>query len=84
VEESKEEDASYITKSKLWPYFNASCYEGFNPANPKNFYAVYGDLFRRFDREEEQEEEVGVDHESILFGDQDSSMEEVYKFYGYY
>jgi hypothetical protein len=38
VEESKEEDCSYITKSKLWAFMSASCYEGFDAKNPKNFF----------------------------------------------
>ena len=59
VEETKEEDFSYITKSKLWPFFNASCYSGYDKKKENNFYKVYGDLFRQLDKEEEQEEEVG-------------------------
>ena len=59
MEETKEEDFSYITKSKLWPFFNASCYSGYDKKKENNFYKVYGDLFRQLDKEEEQEEEVG-------------------------
>jgi DnaJ family protein A protein 5 len=45
---------------------------------------VYGDLFRQLDKEEEMEEEVGVEHDDVLFGDLYSSMEDVYRFYSHY
>ena len=61
VEEAKEEDSSYFTKSKLKPYFD-NCFSGYDPSNPKNFYKVYGTLFKTLDREEEEEELVGVHH----------------------
>lgn len=84
VEESKEEDTNYITKSKLWPFFS-HCYEGYDISNEKNFYKVYGDLFRRMDKEEEEEELEGEDHyEAPRFGDSDSTSEEVYAFYNYW
>ena len=47
-----------------------------------DFYTVYGELFAKLDKEEEDEEEVGVEHRSAsLFGDENSTKEEVYAFY---
>jgi DnaJ family protein A protein 5 len=56
VEESKEEDSDQVTKSKLNPYFNSSCFSGFSSGNVKGFYRVFGDLFKKMDDEEEMEE----------------------------
>lgn len=66
---------SYITKSKLWPYFQ-HCYDGYDPTHEKNFYKVYGDLFKKLDKEEELEENVDEEHyEAPLFGDPDFTAE---------
>ena len=47
-----------------------------------DFYSVYGELFAKLDREEEDEEEMGTVHEPAApFGDENSSKEEVYGFY---
>ena len=58
-----------MTKTNLWAFFTTSCFEGFNPKNEKNFYKVYGDLFKTLDQEEEMEEAVGVEHNVPLLGD---------------
>jgi len=64
-------------------YFSNSCYSGFSDKKEDNFYRVYGELFRQMDREEEKEEEVGEDHYELpLFGDADSTAEQVFRFYG--
>lgn len=84
-EEVKEEDFSYLTKSKLWPYFNASCYSGYDSKKENNFYKVYGNLFRQLDNEEEMEEQVGEEHyDAPGLGDQDSTAEEVFRFYDFW
>ena len=47
-----------------------------------DFYSVYGELFKKLDEEEEQEEEVGTVHRNAAaFGDENASKEEVYEFY---
>lgn len=82
TEESKEEDFNYMTKSKLWPFFNQSCYSGYDKKKENNFYKVYGDLFKLLDKEEEDEEDVSVEHyEAPWLGDGDSTAEEVFRFY---
>lgn len=40
-----EADEDYFTKTKLKPYFNSSCYSGFDASAPDNFYKVYDQLF---------------------------------------
>ena len=57
-----EGDESYITKSKLKPFFKESCHNGYHPSEQNNFYDVYDALFRQLDKEEEMEEE-GSDEE---------------------
>lgn len=50
-----------------------------------DFYSVFGELFEKLDKEEEDEEEIGVVHEvAALFGDENSTKEEVYAFYKYW
>lgn len=69
----------------MQPYFNPSCFSGFKNENIKGFYRVYGDLFKKLDEEEEQEEEVGKDHvHAPSFGDSDSSFEDVAAFYNHW
>ena len=81
MEEAKECDSSYLTKSKIKPYFD-HCYKGFDPSNPENFYSVYGALFARLDKEEEDEEMVGQEHsQAPTFGDPSATMEQVFRFY---
>ena len=64
------------------PYFSNSCYSGFDSRKENNYYRVYSELFRKLDKEEELEEEVGVDHECLPdFGDADSTAEQVFRFY---
>ena len=47
-----------------------------------DFYSVYGELFTKLDAEEEDEEDVSVQHQAAeLFGDENSTKEEVYAFY---
>jgi len=78
-----EEDCSYITKSKLDKYFNDNVFAGFMKSeHGADFYSVYGELFAKLDKEEEDEEDVSVTHqEAVAFGDENSSKEEVYAFY---
>lgn len=85
-EAAKEEDTSYITPSDLLDFINPSCYPGgFEPNTKNNFYEVYRELFRRIDKEEEQEEEVGVDHvEAPNFGDAGTYIEDVLEFYKFW
>ena len=64
------------------PFFSGSAFSGFNSKKEDNFYRVYGELFRKLDKEEELEEEVGEDHFALPdFGDADSNAEEVFRFY---
>lgn len=54
-------------------------------AKDLNFYQVYRELFKRIDKEEEQEENVGTDHvEAPSFGDADTYFEDVLAFYRYW
>lgn len=78
-----EADCSYITKKKLDRYFERNVFAGFVKAEHGiDFYSVYGDLFVKLDKEEEDEEEVGTEHDEMAaFGDENSSKEEVYAFY---
>ena len=82
-EGATEDDCSYLTKSKLAKFFESNIYAGFmKTEHETDFYSVYGKLFERLDREEEDEEEVGtVHHKAAEFGDEDSSKEQVYAFY---
>ena len=78
-----EEDCSYITKSKLDRYFESNCFAGFMKSDHgSDFYSVFGELFTKLDAEEEDEEDVSVQHQAAeLFGDENSTKEEVYAFY---
>ena len=78
-----EDDASYITKKDLEPFFKNKSFVGFAPhKDNKDFYTVFGKLFKQLDDEEELEEEVGVKHENAEpFGECDASKEIVYAFY---
>ena len=77
-----EQDEVYITKSKLKPYFKADCHTGFLPNQDKNFYSVYDELFKRLDREEYMEEQVGVKHrDAPPFGTHYSCADDVFAFY---
>jgi len=77
-----EEDENYITKTKLAPFFKDSCHSGFDPNTDKNFFNVYDALFRKLDKEEELEEEVGTKHfAAATFGNHYASAEEVFAFY---
>ena len=78
----KEADESYITKTRLKPFFKESCHSGYNPLLDNNFYTVYDALFRKLDKEEEMEEEVGVKHfDASPFGMHYATSEEVFAFY---
>ena len=78
-----EDDCSYITKSKLDRYFKSNVFAGFMKCEHGiDFFSVFGKLFAKLDKEEEEEEDVSVQHqESLPFGDENSSKEEVYTFY---
>jgi DnaJ family protein A protein 5 len=78
----KEDDESYITKSKLAPFFKDSCHKGFIPSADNNFFQVYDALFRKLDHEEEMEEAVGTKHfKAAPFGLHYACMEDVFAFY---
>lgn len=68
---------------KLDRFFQNSVFAGFvKTDHESDFYSVYGKLFTKLDKEEEDEEEVGVHHDdAVNFGDENSSKEEVYAFY---
>jgi hypothetical protein len=68
----------------MWSFFSAGAYDGFDAQNSKNFFKVYGDLFRELDKEEELEEMEGTNHEVPLFGNVMSAKEEVFAFYEYW
>ena len=78
-----EADCSYITKSKLERFFASNVFAGFMKSeHGLDFYTVYGELFTKLDKEEEEEEEIGVQHDDMApFGDENSTKEEVYNFY---
>lgn len=56
-----EADESYITKTKIKPFYDVKkTWPGeFDPAKGKNAYQVFGPLFDLLDREEEMEEPEG-------------------------
>jgi DnaJ homolog subfamily A member 5 len=83
-EKAKEEDLDYITPKDLINFVMPSCFNGF--ADEKNnFYFVYRELFKRIDKEEEQEEQVGKDHnDSPTFGDSFTYIEDVLEFYKFW
>ena len=78
-----EEDCSYMTANSLWLYFSPNCYAGgFDSTREDNFFAVYGALFEKLDREEEMEEQVGEEHSPLPpFGDAGALEEDVVQFY---
>lgn len=82
-EGATEDDCSYITKSKLDRFFKNNIFAGFaKTEHGSDFYSVYGGLFKQMDDEEELEEEVGTTHYAAApFGDENSTKEEVYKFF---
>ena len=41
-----EGDESYMTPSKLKPFFSNTCHGGMDPKSDNNFYTVYDNLFR--------------------------------------
>ena len=82
-DEATEDDCSYLTKKKLDRFFQNNCFAGFAMSGQGNdFFSVYGELFAKLDKEEEDEEEVGAQHYAqSSFGNEDSKKEEVYGFY---
>lgn len=85
-EDAKEEDSSYITPSDLIQFINPAWYPGkFDMASDRNFYQVYRELFKRLDKEEEEEEDVTKDHkEAPTFGDADTYIDDVLAFYRFW
>ena len=91
-DDEDEEDEDDIN---VWPYFNSNCYSG--PENgPNGFYTVYADLFSRL-REREVEyarfnrnySSSGSTAETVgqsipLFGDNNSTDDEVNTFYDHW
>ena len=78
----KEEDEEYVTKSDLKQYFGNTMHKGFDPKKDGNFFDVYDELFKKLDKEEELEEEVGVKHiDSKFFGNHLACAEDVFAFY---
>ena len=77
-----EEDVDYLTPGDLIPYICRTLWpDGFDITKPKNFYKVYGELFERLDKEEEEEEKVGKDHIPYRFGDTGTIIDDVIAFY---
>uniref|UniRef100_A0A336LIR3 DnaJ homolog subfamily C member 21 n=1 Tax=Culicoides sonorensis TaxID=179676 RepID=A0A336LIR3_CULSO len=68
----------------VFQYFTASCYRGYDKNEPKNFYAVYSDVFSKIfaeDFEYMTEEEI---EEVPVFGNADSDYDTVVRpFYAY-
>lgn len=59
----------------MWP-------GGFDGDKADNFYTVYGQIFEKMDKEEEEEEEYGTEHiQPPGFGDQGTHPEDVVLFY---
>ena len=81
----EEKDETYITKSRLKPFFKESCHSGYSPSAENNFYTVYDALFRKLDKEEEMEEDVSTKHfEAPPFGQHYATSEEVFAFYDWW
>ena len=72
-----------MTKGKLDRFFQSNVFAGFTKTDHgADFYSVYGKLFAKLDKEEEDEEEMGVHHDdAVIFGDENSTKQEVYAFY---
>lgn len=68
----------------VFQYFTVSCYKGYDKNEPKNFYAVYSDVFSQIfaeDFEYMTEEEI---EEVPMFGDADSDYETIVRrFYAF-
>lgn len=70
----------------------SSCFKGFDSENPKNFFSVYSEIFRKIVLEEEDarlrdpEKEISVPSylDSQPFGDVNLNLEKVEKFYLYW
>lgn len=77
---------TYYTPKKLLPFIGTSLWkDGFKQDKPNNFWAVYDELFRRLDREEEAEELVGTHHTPApYFGNEDTPDFEVKEFYQFW
>lgn len=77
-----EEDVDYLTPGDLVPYICWTLWpDGFDISKPKNFYKVYGELFDRLDKEEEEEEKTGTDHWSYRLGDPGTMIDDIIAFY---
>merc|ERR1712232_875750 len=71
----------FKTKINLYKYFSAGCYDGFHDGEG-GFFAVYADLFRAIDQEEEEWEDADEDHVAMPpFGRSDSEWSDVSAFY---
>lgn len=71
----------FKTKINLYKYFSASCFRGYGDA-AGGFFAVYADLFRSIDHEEEEWEDADEDHVAMpTFGVSTSEWSDVNAFY---
>lgn len=71
----------FKTKINLYRYFSASCFRGYGDA-AGGFFAVYADLFRSIDKEEEEWEDADEDHVwKPAFGESTGEWADVNAFY---
>jgi len=71
----------FKTRINLYKHFSSSCYSGFGD-NAGGFFAVYSDLFRAIDKEEEEWEDADEDHVPMpSFGNSRSEWSDVSAFY---
>jgi len=71
----------FKTKINLYKYFSAGCFRGYGDA-AGGFFAVYADLFRSIDHEEEEWEDADDEHIAMpAFGSSTSEWADVNAFY---
>jgi DnaJ homolog subfamily A member 5 len=75
-----DEDEEYTYN--IWPFFNSSCYNGFEDTND-GFYAVYAALFHRL-WQDERDSDGKYELDEPVFGRSDSSASEIMRFYNYW
>jgi len=63
----------------LWPYFNSSCFNGFEGS--EGFFAVYSKLFADIHEIDGRDIESGKQHIFYPFGNESSAQAEVFQFY---
>lgn len=71
----------FKTRINLYRYFTSSCYDGFGD-NAEGFYAVYADLFKQIDTEEEEWEDADEEFTAMPpFGNSRAEWADVSSFY---